>query len=104
MLGQRASNSIENSCLEVASASFPRTSAHGAQIDPQLQRKIEKILALPVRPLAEMLLEFRERFGTAWIDERLGQYASLDPAQLRAVGADQWPQSFVVLRGGRRDA
>ena len=59
---------------------------------PRWERMIEHIHSLGPRPLAELLAEIAAATGEPdLIADRLQAYASLDPAVLRAVGADRFP-------------
>jgi hypothetical protein len=67
-------------------ATLPRTAR---SIDPKFVLAVEAIAALGPRALAEMLLEFRERFGGGFIDARLAAYAALPAETIRVAGGDQ---------------
>lgn len=59
-----------------------------------LQRQIKAVHALGPRPLYELMVEILRDVGPVrahWITARVGTYAALDPAAIRAVGGDAIP-------------
>lgn len=63
-----------------------------ALADLRFQRLCVKMHALGPRALAEFLAELgAERLIRFRIEKKLERYAALDPAVLRALGADQLP-------------
>jgi len=60
--------------------------------DPRFHRQIEHLHRLGPRPVGELLIEVAHATGQPdLIADRLQAYAALDPAVLRAVGADRFP-------------
>ena len=63
---------------------------------PRFDRQIAHIIALGPRPLTELLAEIARSTGqSALIADRVQAYAALDPAVLRAVGADSFPPNVL---------
>jgi len=54
----------------------------------RFQRDVEAVHRLGPRAVAELLLELK---NGADLDDRLARYAELDPATVRALGADRFP-------------
>lgn len=60
---------------------------------PRFERLVKRLHRLGPRPLAELLIEIAHRTGQSkFIADRLQAYAELDPAIVRALGADSFPQ------------
>ena len=56
------------------------------------QRQIQKVHGLGPRALDELLIEIGTEFGiTAIIEQKIEQYATLDPEAVRLVGGDRFP-------------
>ena len=59
---------------------------------PRFERLVERVHALGARPLAELLAEIAAVTGQhVRVVDLVEEYAALDPAVLRAVGADHFP-------------
>ena len=59
---------------------------------PRFERQIEHVHSLGPRPLAELLAEIAAVTGQhVRVVDLVEEYAALDPAVLRAVGADHFP-------------
>ncbi len=59
---------------------------------PRWEHLVERVHALGVRPLAELLVEIATATGqSSFIAHRLEEYARLDPEIVRALGADSFP-------------
>ena len=62
------------------------------------ERMVERLHRLGPRPTAELLIEIATATGQhAVIADRLQAYAALDPAVLRALGADRFPPSVLEV-------
>ena len=74
---------------------FPIVTQHVYGIDPaelRLQRQAERVHALGPRPFFEFCRELAEAHDIgADMQRRLAKYARLDPALIRALGADHFP-------------
>lgn len=57
--------------------------------DPAFRRAVERLHALGVRPLAELLIEIDAD------PDVVARYARLDPTIIRALGADRWPPAPI---------
>lgn len=87
---------------ELLASSLPRTSTRR---DRAFREQVRAVHALGPRPLAEFLMELRERLGcNGWFDERLFRYASISPEAVAALGATDWPKraAVMVIDGGKR--
>jgi hypothetical protein len=90
------------SVAELVSSSLPRTS--GQRADLKFREQVRAIHACGSRPVAELLLELRERLAcNAWFDARLERYASMDPVAVAACGAADLPMraTVMVIDGGK---
>ena len=59
---------------------------------PRHERMVERVHSLGPRPLAELLAEIAAVTGQhVRVVDLVEEYAALDPAVLRAVGADHFP-------------
>jgi hypothetical protein len=69
------------------------------------ERLVEHIHRLGARPVCELLLEIAEQGDClAKLDQRLEAYASLNPAVVRALGADRFPRRLQAVPNGLRRA
>jgi len=85
----------------LADSTFPRSAKY---VDPQLRWQIEQIAENGARALYELILELREAStARGWFDNRIATYASIRREQLRAIGADHFPDHLAAIDGGRRD-
>ena len=70
---------------------------------PRLQRVVARVTEAGPRPVAELLIEAMENAGAdpAAVDRLLERWSRLDPATVRAVGADYFrpPLNVVPARG-----
>ena len=79
-----------------ASEYTPRTADLQALAGPRLEHMVERVHNLGPRPLGELLAEIARSTGqSALIADRVQAYAALDPAVLRAVGADSFPPNVL---------
>ena len=79
-----------------APAGHPSPSEFAA--GPRFERLIERVHALGVRPLAEMLAEIAVATGRPDIvADRVEAYARLDPEIVRAIGGDKFPPMALEL-------
>jgi len=84
----------------LADSTFPRSAK---SVDPQLRWQIEQIAACGGRAIYELILELREAStARGWFDNRIATYASLRREQLKAIGADRFPDHLAAIDGGRR--
>ncbi len=61
--------------------------------DFRLARDVERILALGPRPIIELLIELGEqRLCRTYLEQRVRQYADIDPEPLAALGGDRFPR------------
>ncbi len=61
--------------------------------DFRLARDVERILALGPRPIIELLVEIGEqRLCRTYLEQRVRQYAGIDPEHLAALGGDRFPR------------
>jgi hypothetical protein len=66
------------------------------------RRRVQHLWNCGPRAVAELLLEIgAERSIGAVIDEKLARYSMLDPATLKALGADRLPRPVLYLMPGR---
>ena len=64
----------------------------------RLERMVERVHALGPRVVSELLSEIAIATGEpGLIADRVEAYAALDPAVLRAVGADSFPPSVLGI-------
>jgi hypothetical protein len=81
--------------IEAAKLDAPDTTA----VRIKAQRQAERIHALGPRPLSELIAEIIGRHPD--LAERVAAYAAIDPAVVRALGANRYPPLLASIEGGR---
>jgi hypothetical protein len=71
--------------------------------DLNFPRRTQHLWRLGPRATGELLLELAAISGRrTWLDQRLDDYAAIDPAAVEAARAHDWPVPLLHIVGGRR--
>ena len=64
---------------------------------PRFRHLIDLLHALGPCPIGEFVAELHRDLPIGHLLERLERHASIDPATVRALGADRWPVSIFLV-------
>ena len=84
---------------------LPRAGGIAAQAvaDLAFRRRVERLHSLGPRVLGELLTEIGEqRLCRTYLEQRIRQYAGIDPEHLAALGGDRFPVATRQPRQGAK--